>query len=537
MADFAYSGTCRDQLVLFAEKLDQIIAPDHVVRLLDDILNRIDWKPWERLYDLRKGQPPIHPQVLAAAILYGLLKRIGTSRALEEAIEVRSDFRWLVQGRSIDHTTLSKFRQKNAEALKHLFVQVVLIARQMGHVPLASLGFDGTRLRADNRRSGTRTPEELRQAKVELAARFAELAARIAQADEADTERLGAASDHQLSQEMADVVRRGRRVEAALAEIARLEQAGETLPKRIPITDPQSRVTPNKEGGFAPNYTPTATVDIDSGLIVDANVIAHTDEDKYLIDSVQQVQQSYGLDSPPQELLADGMMSSGDNLAKCEALGIDFYSPIKLGCEGGNPAVREDPSQPVAASEIDRLPVTTTRHKDKTISTRFNKNAFVYDSQKNCYWCPAGKSLAYSNQTSQTENGRQRIRYRYYASSADCVSCPLAAKCLSANAERRQVGHEQHESLRIAHAAKMASPAGKAKYARRRHPGERPFAVIKQHFGARRFLTRGLAKVRQEWLWLSTAFNLSRLMSLIQSHADPPSKLSAVAALSNSPVP
>ena len=40
--------------------------------------------------------------LLAGMILYGLLKRIRTSRALEEALQVRLDFRWLAQGRSID---------------------------------------------------------------------------------------------------------------------------------------------------------------------------------------------------------------------------------------------------------------------------------------------------------------------------------------------------------------------------------------------------------------------------------------------------
>ena len=37
--------------------------------------------------------------------------------------------------------------------------------------------------------------------------------------------------------------------------------------------DLDARVMPNKDGGYAPNYTPLATVDIDSGLIVAADVL------------------------------------------------------------------------------------------------------------------------------------------------------------------------------------------------------------------------------------------------------------------------
>ena len=526
MANFAEPILPRDQLVLFPHRLDEVIPADHGVRLLDDILGRLEWSTWEQDYDLTRGQPPIHPRVLTGAILYGLLKRIRTSRALEEALEVRNDFRWLVEGRSIDHTTICKFRQRNTENLKNLFVQIALVARELGHLPLASLGFDGTRMRANNRKTGTRTPEELRQAKEELEAKFSELEAAVSTADAEENERLGNDSQHKLNKELADIDRRRKRVDAALEELQRLEQDGQKTPARIPITDPQSRVMPNKEGGFAPNYTPTATVDIDSGLIVDADVIPHTDEDKHLLDSVEKVQESFGLDEPPGELLADGMMSTGDNLAACEEKGIDLYSPIKLGCGKDNPAERKDPSKPVAEGDIERLPMTTTKKKDGTQTCKFNKNAFVYDQEQDCYWCPAGKAMPYTNQTSQVENDRQRIRYRYYASASDCAGCPLAAMCLSGKSKRRQVGHEQHEAHRIAHARKMASEEGKQKYSRRRHPGERPFAVIKQQLGARRFLTRGLRRVQDEWLWLASAFNVTRLLSFLRSGPGPPASVS-----------
>jgi len=194
-------------------------------------------------------------------ILYGLLTRIRSSRALEEALQIRLAPLicgcWLVEGRSIDHTTISEFRRKNADALKDTFVQIGMVAREMGCLPLQTLTFDGTRIRSNNRKTGTRIPDRLRELKKELAAKFAELEAKTQLADAQEEERLGDASAHTLSDKLADVERRQQQVDAALAEIARLETAGETVPKRLPITDPESRVMPNKEGGFAPNYTPT----------------------------------------------------------------------------------------------------------------------------------------------------------------------------------------------------------------------------------------------------------------------------------------
>ena len=77
------------------------------------------------------------------------------------------------------------------------------------------------------------------------------------------------------------------------------------------------------------------------------------------------------------------------------------------------------------------------------------------------------------------------------------------------------------EERRESHARFMATDEAKEKYTLRSHAAERPFAVIKHQFGARRFLLRGLEQVRVEWTWLATAFNLTRLMSLIRSRAGP----------------
>ena len=523
---FSSAPESRDQIVLFPERLDQVIPADHNVRLVDEILANLDWSHWEQQYNGRIGQPPIHPRVLASVILYGLLCRIRSSRSLEEALLIRNDFRWLVEGRTIDHTTLSEFRRKHTDSLKQLFVQIALVARGLGHLPLATLAFDGTRIRANNRKTGTRTPEELRRAKRELEARFEELETLTAQADAEQTEQLGSANAHGLDAELADVEKRRQRVDAALAELERLESAGEKVPSRLPVTDPESRVTPNKEGGFAPNYTPHATVDVASGIVVSAGVISGTDEDKHMLGAVEDVKKSFGLDEAPGEMLADGMMSTGENLAACEAAGVDLYSPIKCETQKDNPAIRCDLSEPVAECDVDRLPTTTTRKKDGTRTTKFNKQAFVYDAQRDCYWCPAGKAMPYTNKTSHAENGRRRIKYRYKADASDCASCVLASQCFSSKTKSRQISHEQHESRRLAHAQKMSLEDSKKKYSCRRHPSERPFAMIEGHFGARRFLTRCRERVSNEWTWLCSAFNLHRLLRLITSGADPPGVIS-----------
>jgi len=519
MANFAKAPEPRDQIVLFPQKLDEAIPIDHRVRLFDDILRRIDWKPWEDQYDLCRGQPPLHPRIVAGLILYGILNRVLSSRQLEEAVIVRNDFRWLVEGHSIDHSTICYFRHSNSEALKKLFVQIGLIAQRLGHLPLQCLGFDGTRMRANNRIRGSRSPEQLQESKAALERQFAELEARASAADAVEDQVFDGQSRSRLAKELADIDRRRRQVAAALAE---LEQA-ETKPPLLPITDPQSRITPNKDGGFAPNYTPLATVDIDSGLIVSVDVIPHVDEHRHLIAAVKDVQSSFGLASVPPELLTDSMMCTGENLTACKRLGIEFYSPSKSQVKD-NPAEREHLNQPVPETSWDRLPVKISKSADGTQIVQLSKEAFIYDEANDQYWCPAGKPLRFQRQTREVTKGRERIRFRYFSNEADCAQCPLAARCLNAKSKQRirSLSHEEHEATRRAHVTKMNQASSKAKYARRNHAGEQPFAVIKSQFGVRRFASRGLKRVRNEWLWLTSAFNLTRLFRLLGGGADPP---------------
>jgi len=511
----------RDQLVLFSTKLDDVIEHDHIVRIIDSLLDRLDWQPLESTYDGRTGQPPIHPRILCAVILYGLICRIRASRKLEEALQVRIDFRWLAHGMSIDHSTLSEFRRKHPEQLRNLFVQIVLVGQEMGVVQFKRIGFDGTRVRSNNRKNGTRTPEQLRESKKKLQEQFDRLNEKADQEDAQDEEAFVGSGDS--SDKLSDEQRRKqleqsqKKVDAALAELEQIEQSEEKTPNRLPITDPESRFGKTKEGSFAPTYTPTATVDIDGGMIVDQFVIAQSNESGKLMSTIEQVSEDYNLPGPVGEVLADGLMASGENLQACEEIGVDLYSPVPGAHQGDNPAVREHLSQPVAADQIDRLPMKTVKKQ-----ARFDKQAFVYDTDQDVYWCPAGKPLTHSSRYTTTSAGKQLRRDRYRADREACAGCPLAAQCLSGQTKYRQIDRGEYDDAIDRQIEKMKQPESSEKYSRRRHAGERPFAVIKQVFGARQFLTRGLESVGQEWRWLSMAFNLYQLVGYIRRGAHPP---------------
>jgi len=510
----------RDQLVLFTESLDKAIPAEHTVRILDEILGQLDWSDWEAAYHDRLGQPAIHPRILAGVLLYGLLTRVRSSRSLEEALNVRLDFRWLASDRRIDHTTLSEFRRNHPTELKDLFTRICQIAREMGFLNLQRLGYDGTRVRANNRRSGTRTVSELQQERDELAAKFESLTSQAEAEDARDDEFFESGGAHALPRDLRSQQARLAKLDATLRTLAQVDQEGGTVPKRVPTTDLEARLMPNKEGGFAPNYTPTATVDIDSGLIVGADVLNDINEDGQLVPSIVEVRNQFGISSTESiTAMADGLNGTAANLAACVAENINLISPCEIPDAATNPALRADPTQPVSPADWNRLPIHTINRQDK--QTQLDKNAFVYDEERDCYWCPMGQPLKKFKKTSEQNAHGRRTRFRYQAEPAACEGCPLRDRCLSNQAKSRQISREENEKYREDHARKMATQEAQDLYKLRRHPGERPFAIIKQQFGMRQFLLRGLDRIKTEWQWAVTAFNLHRLISMLRIRAGP----------------
>lgn len=324
----------RKQIVLFAPMLDSVISENHPVRLFDEILGGYDWTIWEAEYNGRRGRPPIPPRVMAGTILYGLTRGVRSSRHLEYLIGHNLDFIWLVEGRRIDHSTICGFRTRFREQLKDLFKHLGRMALTMGVARLNEVALDGTRVKANNGRSETLTAEGI---EARLSALDEELERMLQEAEAADREDQKlfdtGESCEQLPPELADLKTRQKLLQDALEKAQGADKtrrsAGidpEKNPAQVPTTDSDSRVLPNKEGGYAPNYTPIATPEVYGGFILDADVIASTSEHLVTIPSMDRLQDNFG--EYPDAALADGAHATGSNMAAMEERGIDFYSPM-----------------------------------------------------------------------------------------------------------------------------------------------------------------------------------------------------------------
>ncbi len=506
MDHWAKPGLDRLQALLFYPTLDDSIGQDHPVRALEQILGGLDWSAWTQEYNGRVGQPPIPPWVMAGVILYGLMRRIRSSRQLEYACGNNIDFMWLAEGRTIDHDTICKFRTKFKEPLKQLFKQIGRLAMNMGFIKLLEVAFDGTRVRANASRFHTWTAEKVEAVLQELETQIAKMLSEAETADASDASLLEDCPPPALSPELAAAQKHLEELKQISAELDAADAArkkdGIKTPAQMPKADTDSTVMPNKEGGYAPNYTPTVASDGTADFIVDCDVIPGPNEENELLPSVDRVKENFGqeIDS----VSADKAFGTGPNLEGMETRKVNFHTPVESPApQEGNPAKRADPRQPVPEAEWAKLPLN-----DKE---KLAKSCFVYDAEADCYYCPLGRVLDYEQV--KREKGREtRNIYRC----GDCEGCPLAGICRDPNSKRgRSISRDEHEPCRERMHTKMQTAAARTTYNRRMHIGETPFAIIKNILEVRRFLLRGLEKVRTEWCWVCTAYNLKKLMALI----------------------
>ena len=500
----------RERTKIFSPTLDSMINSDDPVRLVDEVLAAIDWSDWEAKYNGQRGQPPIHPRYIAGAILYGMYRGIRSSRKLEEACRYRFDFIWLVEGLHIDHTTFAKFRTKFGRPLKGLFRQIGCVAMRLGLIRLGEVAFDGTRVKANNSRYKTLTAKTLEEKLQALDALFEQM---ISELQANDSRQAGSDSPTHLPPAVADVQQRREQVRVALDQAQTADQKRrrkgvnpEKNPAQVPTVDWDSKVMPNKEGGYAPNYTPVVTTDSQYGFIVDCEVLSDVNETAAGAAAVDRIEETFG--RKPDKFLTDAGNNSGSMMRQMEERGIEFYAPVDSNQPlQGSPAQRDDPTQAVPESAWSNL--------KRNSHGQLDKSCFVYSPEKDAYYCPQGHCMPFDRSKSVDRRGA-RVHVRVYRCGA-CAGCPLADVCLSGRSKGggRTIRRDEYEPLREQTAARMATSEGRRVYQQRPRIAETPFGILKGVMGIRQFLLRGLEKVNTEWLWAVTSFNLEKLARVL----------------------
>ena len=126
-------GVSRDQAVLFPERLDDWIGEDHLVRVGDLLVDRLDLVElgFPRHAAARTGRPGYHPAVRLKLVSYGYLNRVPCCRRLECEAGRNVELMWLT-GRPVpDRKTIADFRRQNGPTIRKTCAKFVDLCRRV----------------------------------------------------------------------------------------------------------------------------------------------------------------------------------------------------------------------------------------------------------------------------------------------------------------------------------------------------------------------------------------------------------------------
>ena len=104
-----YKAYNPNQLSLLPPSLEELIPSNHVVRVVQRVIDQLDIELIIAKYK-GGGSSPYHPRMLLKVIVYAYLSNIYSSRKIEDAVSANIHFMWLAGMQRPDHNTINRFR-------------------------------------------------------------------------------------------------------------------------------------------------------------------------------------------------------------------------------------------------------------------------------------------------------------------------------------------------------------------------------------------------------------------------------------------
>ena len=153
-------GQDRHQVTLLPECLEDFIAEDNTVRIVDVFIDGLDLigLGFDGAKPAATGRPSYHPSVLLKLYLYGYLNRIQSSRRLERECQRNVELMWLTGRLAPDFKTISDFRRDNGKGIRNVCRRFVMLCRELRLFTEAAVAIDGSKFKAVNNRERNYTP-------------------------------------------------------------------------------------------------------------------------------------------------------------------------------------------------------------------------------------------------------------------------------------------------------------------------------------------------------------------------------------------
>lgn len=432
------------------------LPQDDLVFFLLDTVPKLDLSRFYAPYEAEtRGAPPFDPKMMVCLLLYAYCVGVFSSRKIAQACERNLAFIAIVGEDRPDFRTISDFRKWHLEAFCDVFVAVLRIAAESGLVKLGNVSTDGTKIQGNASRHKAMSYGYMKKEVEQLREEIEALVTQAYQQDAEDDAALGSRRGDELPAELARREDRLATIEAAMQRLESQAKAeAEAERQRRAAAEVERQRTGQKRRGRAPKE------------------VDETPDDKAQMsftDAALHIMQTNN--------------KGWDYCGNAQA-SVDGAHQIIVACDVTAEANDKQQAVPMAQLTAANLEQAGIK-RPKDAAGGVEKIPGTYDS--GYYSEAAAEAVEQLGFAPYMATGRQRHH----------VPEPAAAEVPTTAKERM--------------AAKVRTPEGRALYARRKVIVAPVFGQIKEARGFRRFLLRGLDRIRGEWCLVCLTHNLLKM--------------------------
>lgn len=285
-------GEARGQHALFPSTLDELIPADHICRVIEAFVDRLDMAGlgFGRAEPEETGRPGYDPRDLLKLYLYGYLQQVRSSRRVETECRRNVEAMWLLHRLTPDHKSIAEFRRLHSEAVTQVGAELIQFARSLGLVRGEWVAIDGSKFRAVSSVGSVREREAVK--------RYLESLESADQAEEL---------------------------------VVKPSKVGEALKKLQEHREPEAKFMRTTAGAKVPAYNVQAAVDTQHALIVAQQVTTEATDNRCLLPMAEAAQMAVSTPGKVLHVVADAGYSNGEQAEGCETRGILPHVPANRG--------------------------------------------------------------------------------------------------------------------------------------------------------------------------------------------------------------
>ena len=503
MAKLAIKSDNRKQNLLLPPSLDELVPENHMVRVVDAVIDRLDISDILSTYR-GGGNSAFNPKMMLKVLVFAYLSNVYSSRRIEELLKRDIYFMWLAGMKRPDFRTINYYRGKRLKVgFDTVFTQVVRLLHEEGFVSLKVQYIDGTKIESvANKytfvwRGSVEKYDARLKAKTEALLRQIEQNHAIENQENPVPEELTAeevTKRVERIKEKVDADNLGKEERKALKQVEtdsvprmnRYREQLETMGSRNSYskTDPDATFMRMKEdamlnGQLKPGYN--IQISTENQFITNFGIYQRPTDTLTMISYLESFKARYGMQS--EEIVADSGYGSEENYEYMFSNGMTPYVKYNMFHVEQRRGYRNNP---------------------------FRVSNLFYNPDDDFYVCPMGQKLKFIRQEKRyTASGYQQTVSVYRA--GRCEGCPLRGQCHKSKRDRQIEVNHTLDDYKARARELLTSEQGIKHRSNRPIEPEAVFGQIKECGRFRRLRLKGLTGAKIDFGLKALAHNLRKL--------------------------